>query len=345
MKASVWESFRQKAAKSPCKIALADGEDERILDAAAEAVRRGLCKPVLVGRRSVIEPHWSKRSAQSVEILDLTSASPAERTAYMQSMHSLAKFSSLSEADVATKLSDPLIAGCVALQRGAVDGFIGGATRTTADTVRAVFSVVGLEHGVSTLFGFFLLERQPAPGGLVLLADCAVIPEPTPKQLAQIAIHGAQAFTFFTGEAARVAFLSFSTAGSAQHATVDAVREAVTLARNKAPDLICEGEWQGDAALDPFSARIKGVGSSAMAGRANVLVAPDLNTGNIAYKLIQRVGGSRAVGPVLWGVRRPANDLSRGCSAEDVLDMMALTALQVDGRKTEPTPALAKDGH
>ena len=213
------------------------------------------------------------------------------------------------------------------LREHEADGFIGGATRTTTDTLRAIFSIVGLSPTASTLFGFFMIEAKS--GQLVILADCAVIPDPSPKQLAQVGIGAAQAYEFFTGSPAKVAFLSFSTKGSAEHPFVEKVRKAMEIAREKAPALAIDGEWQADAALDRFSAQIKGVGNSPMAGQANVLVAPDLNCGNIAYKLVQRLGGCRAVGPVLWGTAQPANDLSRGCLTEDVLDMMALTTLQV----------------
>ena len=190
---------------------------------------------------------------------------------------------------------------------------------------------------MSTLFGFFLIEKRKAAEATdpyVLLADCAVIPDPSPKQLAQIGIQGAKALTFFTGAAPKVAFLSFSTHGSAEHPFVDKVRQALAMAREKAPTLKMDGEWQADAALDRFTAGIKGVGNSPMAGQANVLVVPDLNCGNIAYKLVQRLGGCRAVGPVLWGPSQPANDLSRGCTMEDVLDMIALTGIQAQAAIT-----------
>jgi phosphate acetyltransferase len=225
------------------------------------------------------------------------------------------------------------------LREGKADGFIGGATRTTADTLRAVFSIVGLAPKVSTLFGFFFIEAHD--GRLIILADCAVIPEPSPKQLANIAIGAAEAYVYFTEGKPKVAFLSFSTHGSAEHPMVDNVRQAARIAREKAPSLMIEGEWQADAALDLFTAQIKGVGNSPMAGQANVLIAPDLNCGNIAYKLIQRLGGLRAVGPVLWGTALPANDLSRGCSADDILDMMTLTTLQAQKSKIVEKPAHA----
>lgn len=325
-----WQEFRTKAASSPKKIVLADGEDPRVIKAAATALAEGIATPILVGNRSKIEPLWKSLSAEKAPVLDLALLGSAERTAYSVQLTSLAKFRKLSASEADARLSDTLVLGCLHLRMGLADGFIGGAARTTTDTLRAAFSIIGLAPHTSTLFGFFLLEPKnvQSPSPLVLLADCAVTPEPSPKQLASIGIHAAEAYQFFTNRPARVAFLSFSTHGSAEHEKVNQVRQAVAMAREAAPDLACEGEWQADAALDPFAAGIKGVGDSPLAGHANVLITPDLNTGNIAYKLVQRLGGCRAVGPVLWGMAKPANDLSRGCSADDVLDMIALTVMQ-----------------
>jgi len=249
---------------------------------------------------------------------------------------SLSKFKSLSAAEADDRLKDPLTLGCLLLRTGQVDGFVGGATRTTTDTLKAIFSIVGLASGSTTLFGFFLIEKRAQDGGnpLILLADCAVTPDPSSKQLANIAIGAAAAFEYFTGDAARIALLSFSTRGSADHVMVKKVQEAVQMARAKAPALAIEGEWQADAALDLTAAKMKGVADSPLAGQANVLIAPDLNSGNISYKLVQRIGGCRSVGPVLWGTALPDNDLSRGCSSEDVVDMLALTVLQT--RKAMP---------
>ena len=271
------------------------------------------------------------RTERIAEPILLTSKSLQDEDHWIQALQSLPKFKNLSRAEAEGRVQDSLILGCLMLREGKADGFIGGAVRTTSDTLRDVLSIIGLAPKVATLFGFFFIEAHD--GRFVILADCAVSPDPSPKQLAQIAIGAAQAYTFFTGETAKVALLSFSTHGSAMHPMVDHVHEAVKIAREKAPSLAIEGEWQADAALDVFSARIKGAGHSAIAGQANVLIAPDLNCGNIAYKLVQRLGNLRAVGPVLWGTALPANDLSRGCSTEDILDMMALTTLQAQKSK------------
>ncbi len=317
MKAISWQDFRDQAARAPARLIVADGDDPRAIEAAALARAQKIAEPILLTPNSVRnKDHW------------------------IQALLALPKHKNLSLAEVEARIQDPLVLGCLMLREGNADGFIGGATRTTADTLRAVFSIVGLAPRTSTLFGFFFIEASK--GRFVLLADCAVIPDPSPKQLANIAIGAAQAYEFFTGLQPKVAFLSFSTHGSAEHPYVDNVRQALEIAREKAPSLTVEGEWQADAALDPFSAQIKGVGDSPMAGQANVLIAPDLNCSNIAYKLVQRLGGCRAVGPVLWGTAMPANDLSRGCSAEDILDMMALTTLQVQKSKVLEKTAHAR---
>ena len=330
--ASPWHAFREKAAKSPRKIILADGEDPRIIQAAVQATEQKIAHPVLIGNTQKIAALWQRHSSVPLpEIIDNTRLMPDQQERYFKTLCTLSKFKTLPAAEINLRLTDPLVLGCLATKLHEVEGFIGGATRTTADTLRAAFSIIGLKHGISTLFGFFLIEkREPVDpqNALALLADCAVIPDPSAKQLSQIGIYGAQAFSFFTQQMAKIAFLSFSTHGSAEHESVTKIREALTLAKAKAPTLMMDGEWQADAALDAFTAGIKGVATSPMAGQANVLVVPDLNCGNIAYKLVQRLGGCRAVGPVLWGLNQPANDLSRGCTWEDVLDMIALTGIQ-----------------
>lgn len=332
-----WQNFRRRAAEPLRRIALADGADDRAVQAAVYAVREGMAAPLLLGPALPIEEAWKRHGGKGpAPLCDPRSLPPGDVERYTNMLLGLPKFKACAPAEARRRLEDPLVLGNAMLRAGDADGLLGGATRTTTDTLRAVLSITGVSPRVGSLFGFFLLSPRPSHAqapSCVMLADCAVMPEPSAKQLAGVGVHAAQAYRFFTGNEPRVAFLSFSTAGSARHAKADFVREAVRLAREKAPDLPIEGEWQADAALDPFSAGIKGVGSSPMAGKANVLIVPDLNTGNIAYKLAQRLGGIRAVGPVLWGAARPANDLSRGCSAEDIIDLMALTALQAHAQE------------
>lgn len=341
MQSISWHDFRLKAASEPRRrLILADGNDARVIRAAAIAQRDRIAEPIFIGSPKEIDPLWKPLKAGPYTSLDFVSLSSSEKDRYVQFLMSLPKYKTLTADQANEKLHDRLLFGALHLKMGGADGFVGGATRTTADTLRAVFSTIGLAHRVSALFGFFLIERRTPTAGenpLVLLADCAVIPEPTAKQLSNIAIGSAEAYRFFTGHPPRVVFLSFSTNGSADHESLEQIRLAREMAKEKAPDLAIEGEWQADAALDAFTAGIKGVGTSPLAGLGNVLIVPNLNTGNIAYKLVQRLGGCRAVGPVLWGTDKPANDLSRGCSTEDVVDMMALTALQCN-RAVNATP-------
>ncbi len=336
VKANSWQDFRSLASQSPARIILADGEDLRAVQAAVLAQREQVAVPILIGSRAKIETMLrNQSSSEQIECIDPHELKTAEIDRHLDELLQLTKFKKLSRSEAQALLTDPLILGCLMVREGKADGFVGGATRTTTDTLRAIFSVIGLAPKTSTLFGFFLIEKHVASGQgpLVLLADCAVIPQPSPKQLANIAIGAATAYTFFTGDVARVAMLSFSTEGSADHELVNQVKQAVAMAHDKSPDTDIVGEWQADAALDAFSARMKAVGNSPSAGNVNVLIAPDLNCGNIAYKLIQRLGGCRSVGPVLWGTALPANDISRGCSAEDIVDMMALTTMQVQEQK------------
>lgn len=343
MNAISWLDFRQKASSEQKKILLAEGEDLRVIQAAYILKNKKIAIPWVVGSRVKIELLWKQVGGRQNElvVLDPQNLTDAEKKSFTSTWLGLPKNKKQTHEDALARIQDPLILGCLCLKTGRVDGFIGGATRTTADTLRAAFTVIGLAPDATTLFGFFLIEpRAPEGNGpLVLLADCAVIPEPSPKQLCNIAIGAAQAYEFFVGNKPRVAFLSFSTLGSAEHPQVDEVRQALRLAREKAPQIEFEGEWQADAALDRFTAGIKGVGNSSMAGQANVLIMPNLNTGNIAYKLVQRLGRVRAVGPVLWGMAQPANDLSRGCSADDIIDMAALTSLQAQYASARPALA------
>ena len=333
MNAFSWHDFRQKAAQAPKKILLADGEDPRVIKAAAFVHSEKIAQPILIGSPAKIKPIWKQYIESSLEppCLDVQSLSSEAKDRLIQTLSGISKYKALNLTEASSLLQDTLILGCLQLKLGVAEGFVGGATRTTADTLRAAFSIIGLAPRVSTLFGFFFIERRMSEGTtgpLVLLADCAVIPDPSPKQLAHIAIGSAAAYELLTGGKARIAFLSFSTHGSADHPFVEKIRQALNLAKEKTPSLQMAGEWQADAALDSFTAKIKGVGDSPMAGQANVLIVPDLNCGNIGYKMVQRLGGCRAVGPVLWGMAQPANDLSRGCTTEDVVDMIALTGIQ-----------------
>src|SRR5439155_18990088 len=233
---------------------------------------------------------------------------------------------------------DPLFQAAARVRDGLADNFVAGAARTTSDVLRASLWLVGLAPEVKTLSSFFImvLGRPPQPERVLMFADCAVVPDPTPAQLAEIGCLAADHFARLLREVPHTAFLSFSTRGSAEHARVDKVRQAVKLARAARPELHFDGELQADAALDPGVGRRKAP-DSVVAGHANVLIFPDLDSGNIGYKLVQRLGGAEAYGPILMALARPANDLSRGCSAEDIVGVATISCALAASAALRPT--------
>lgn len=323
-----WSGFRRRAAEENKRILFPEGSDARVLSAVSFLARTRAVRPALLGAPQEIRAA-AREGDFSLEGVEIVDAGAQDQAGYAEKLFERRKSKGLTPEEARNHLRDPLYLACMMLADGKADGVVAGAVRTTADTVRAAFSCVGMAPGASTVFGAFLMECPHPPGGprRLMFADAAVSPRPSHRALAAVGVEAAGLFRRLTGEPPRVAFLSFSTRGSAEDESAAAVREAAALARKKAPDLDVDGELQGDAALNLDIARQKGAGDSPVAGRANVLIFPDLNAGNIAYKLVQHLGGARAVGPFLAGLAAPMTDLSRGCSDEDVADAAAVVGL------------------
>lgn len=325
---SFFDRLRRKAADANQRVLMPEFADVRVLSAAAFLVRMGISRPVLVGDPGEVRV-TAERLGCSLEGIGIDDLSPEERRACAERLFERRRAKGLTMKGALSSMEDPLHRTAAMLRMGRGDGFVGGAVRSTADTVRAALAQVGAADGARTVFGAMLMECPHAAGGSrrLLFADAAVAPDPSPRALSETAAVAAKFFAFLTGETPRIAFLSFSTKGSAEDESAKAMRDAAELARKKHPALAVDGELQGDAALVDHIAAQKGLTDFSVAGRANVLIFPDLNSGNIAYKLVQHLGGARAVGPTLLGLAKPMCDLSRGCTDEDIVDAAAVVSV------------------
>ena len=329
---SLIDKIVARAQANKQRIVLPESLEERTLTAADKALADGLAEIILIGNVDEIMALADKLGLKHVGEATIIDPATSEKTeTYAQLLFELRKKKGMTIEEARKKVLDPLYFGCLIIKNGDADGQISGALSTTGDTLRPALQIIKCAPGISCVSGAMLLITQtPQYGedGVLVVGDVAVTPMPDASQLAQIAVCTAQTAKSVAGfEDPRVAMLSFSTKGSAKHEVVDKVVEATRMAQEMAPELHIDGELQADAALVPSVGEKKAPGSK-IAGHANVLVFPCLEVGNIGYKMVQRLGNADAIGPILQGIARPVNDLSRGCSVDDIYKMVAITACQ-----------------
>lgn len=329
---ALFDRLKETAQKNKQRIVLAEGTESRTLQAADMIIKDEIADIVLIGKPEEVKNEAARLKLSNIgkaTIIDPTDTAFTEK--YAQLFFELRKSKGISIEDARKTAANPLYLGCLLIKNGDADGQVAGALSATGDVLRAAFQVIKPKKGISVVSGAFLMllpENCPyGKDGMLIFADCAVVPNPTAAELAQIAVSSAETAKNIAGYDPRVAILSFSTKGSAKHEMVDKVIEATRIAHEMAPDLALDGELQADAAIVPSVGKSKAPGSD-IAGTANVLVFPSLEVGNITYKLVQRISGAQAVGPFLQGLAKPVNDLSRGCSAEDIYKTVIVTCNQ-----------------
>ncbi|MBY4675186.1 phosphate acetyltransferase [Marinobacterium arenosum] len=320
----------KRASEDPRRVVLAEGEDPRILEAAVIATERGIAKLTLLGNVATIQATAAQQGLDLTGVALLDPADSADAARYAEQLYQLRQAKGMTPEKAAQLMQDPLHYAQMMVHLDDADGSVCGAVYTTGDTVRAAIQIIGMADDASMVSSFFLMmlcEPFHELKGGVIFSDCGLVIDPDKEQLAQIALSAANSARTLLDEEPRVAMLSFSTSGSARHSAVDKVVAATEIVKQQCPGLAIDGDVQLDAAIVAEIAERK-VAQSQTGGRANVLVFPNLEAGNIGYKLAERIGKADAIGPILQGLKKPANDLSRGCSANDVVNVIAITVVQ-----------------
>lgn len=319
------ERFCERARPLDRRIVLPEGGDEAVAAAAGRLAAEGIARPVLLGGRQDLAPFFGGVCPEGVDVVDPADADTMQSfaTAYA------ARRDGVSQGIARRLMRKPLFFGAMMVAEGHADAMVAGASHSTAQVISAASLCVGFAEGVTRASSFFLMVLPGPPERVLVYADAAVVVEPDVEELARIAVLSARNAAALLAIEPQVALLSYSTHGSANHARVDKVRQATALARQLAPDLVIDGELQADSALSPRVAAKK-CADSPVAGNANALVFPNLDAGNIAYKLTQYLAGARAIGPIMQGLRKPVNDLSRGATADEIVGTCAIAALQTE---------------